>query len=81
MSKKCLLDIRIQWNAGTACVSECVLQMLACRGLRVGPSKQCVVDGCQLSEIPVPLVARLFDFLASSAPLQPLQSDLKPSLA
>ena len=30
---------RIQWNAGTACVSECVLKALACRGLRVGPSK------------------------------------------
>ena len=29
---------RIQWNAGTACVSECVLKTLACRGLRVGPS-------------------------------------------
>ena len=34
-----LLDIRIQWNAGTACVSECVLKTLACRGLCVGPSK------------------------------------------
>ena len=34
-----LLNIRIQWNAGTACVSECVVKMLACRGLRVGPSK------------------------------------------
>ena len=33
------LNIRIQWNAGTACVSECVLKTLACRGLRVGPSK------------------------------------------
>ena len=33
------LNIRIQWNAGTACVSECVLKKLACRGLRVGPSK------------------------------------------
>ena len=30
---------RILWNAGTACVSECVLKTLACRGLRVGPSK------------------------------------------
>ena len=29
------LDIRIQWNAGTACV----LKTLACRGLHVGPSK------------------------------------------
>ena len=32
------LNIRIQWNAGTACVSECVLKTLACWGLRVGPS-------------------------------------------
>ena len=32
-------NIRIQWSAGTACVSECVLKTLACRGLRVGPSK------------------------------------------
>ena len=30
-----LLNIRIQWNAGTACVSECVLKTLARRGLRV----------------------------------------------
>ena len=43
------LNIRIQWNAGTACVSECVLKTLACRGLRVGPSKVhpwCVVVDC-----------------------------------
>ena len=33
------LNIRIQWNAGTACVSECVLKTPACRGLLVGPSK------------------------------------------
>ena len=33
--EKMPLNIRVQWNAGTACVSECV----ACRGLRVGPSK------------------------------------------
>ena len=33
------LNIRIQWNAGTACVSERGLKTLACRGLRVGPSK------------------------------------------
>ena len=33
------LNIRRQWNAGTARVSECVLKTLACRGLRVGPSK------------------------------------------
>ena len=28
-----------KWNAGTACVSECVLKTQACRGLRVGPCK------------------------------------------
>ena len=37
--EKMLLNVRIQWNVGTACVSECVLKTLACRGLRVGPSK------------------------------------------
>ena len=37
--EKMPLNIRIQWNAGTACVSECVLKTLACRGWRVGPSK------------------------------------------
>ena len=37
--KKIPLNIRLQWNAGTACVSECVLKTLACRGLRVGPTK------------------------------------------
>ena len=30
---------RIQWNAGTACVSECVLKRCGVSGLRVGPSK------------------------------------------
>ena len=30
---------RIHWNAGAACVSECMRKTLACRGLRVGPSK------------------------------------------
>ena len=39
VSKKRPLNIRIQWNVGSACVSECVLKTLACRGLRVGPSK------------------------------------------
>ena len=37
--KNAFKNIRIQWNAGTACVSRCVLKTLACRGLRVGPSK------------------------------------------
>ena len=37
--EKVRLNIRTQWNVGTACVSECVLKTLACRGWRVGPSK------------------------------------------
>ena len=37
--EKMPLNIRIRWNAGTVCVSDCVLKTLACRGLRVGPSK------------------------------------------
>ena len=37
--EKVPLNIRMQWNAGTACVSACVLKTLACPGLRVGPSK------------------------------------------
>ena len=37
--RKMPLNICIQWNAGSTCVSECVLKTLACRGLRVGPSK------------------------------------------
>ena len=39
VSNKMPLNIRIQRNAGTACVSGCVLKTLACQGLRVGPSK------------------------------------------
>ena len=39
VSKKLPLNICRQWNAGTPFVSECVLKTLACRGLRVGPSK------------------------------------------
>ena len=38
------LNIRIQWNVGTACVSDCGLKTLACRGLRVGPSKPRVIQ-------------------------------------
>ena len=41
--EKMPLNIRMQWNAGTACVSECVLKTLACRGLRVGPSKEITI--------------------------------------
>ena len=37
--EKMPLNIRIQWNAGTAGVSERVLKTLACRGLRVSPPK------------------------------------------
>ena len=37
--EKVPLNVRIQRRAGTACVSECMLKTLACRGLRVGPSK------------------------------------------
>ena len=38
--KNAFKHIRIQWNAGTACMSERVLKTFACRGLRtVGPSK------------------------------------------
>ena len=47
--EKMPLNIHIQWNAGTARVSECVLKTLACWGLRVGPSKAlcdfCILDG------------------------------------
>ena len=39
VSKKMFVNVRVQWNAGTACVSECVLKTPACRGLRVSPSK------------------------------------------
>ena len=44
--EKMSLNIRTQWNVGTACVSECVLKTLACRGLRVGPSKSTSVRAC-----------------------------------
>ena len=37
--EKMPLNIRRHWNAGTACVSECVPKALACQGLRVGPSR------------------------------------------
>ena len=37
--EKMPLNIRIQWKAGTACVSECMRKTPACRGLRVGLSK------------------------------------------
>ena len=55
--EKMPLNIRMQWNAGTACVSECVLKTLACRGLRVGRSKdglntvsESTVSNTELSE-------------------------------
>ena len=37
--EKMPLDIRTQWNAGTACVSGMRAKALACWGLRLGPSK------------------------------------------
>ena len=48
--EKMPVNIRIQWNAGTACVSECVLKTLACRGLRVSPSKLESVRNCLPTE-------------------------------
>ena len=42
VSKKCFLNIRIQWNVGTDCVSECVLKTLACRGCVSALLKVCV---------------------------------------
>ena len=48
--EKMPLDIRIQWNAGTARVSEWVFQTLACRGLRGGPSKVHLPWGVELWE-------------------------------
>ena len=56
---KMLLNIRIQWNAGTACVSECVLKTLACRGLRVGPSKVAELQGSTPAPLHRCTVARL----------------------
>ena len=66
--EKMLLNIRIQWNAGTACVSECVLKTLACRGLRVGPSK---IPPCRLSSSWVAFLT----FSSISVFCQPLQQD------
>ena len=44
------LNICTQWNAETACVSECVLKKLTCRGLRVGRSKLgCLPPALQLN--------------------------------
>ena len=54
VSKNMPLDVRIQWNAGTACVSERVLKNAACWGLRVGPSKRlllCKRDLVDVSDI------------------------------
>ena len=56
--EKMPLNIRIQWNAGTACVSECVLKTLACRGLRVGPSKcRVMLNRCVRAHYDRPSVA------------------------
>ena len=45
------LNIRVQWNAGAACVSECVLKTQACRDVRVSPSKLviCLLTGSHVS--------------------------------
>ena len=52
--EKMPLNFHTQKNAGTACVSECVLKTLACRGLHVGPSIRrcpstvsCTVPNCE----------------------------------
>ena len=47
--EKMPLNIRIQWNAGTASVPECGLKTLACRGLRVGPSKVSILSKSALA--------------------------------
>ena len=39
------LNIRIQWNAGTAWVSECGLKTLACRDLSVSPLERMQTGG------------------------------------
>ena len=60
------LNIRIQWNAGTACVSECVLKALACQGLRVDPSKGVTPKPCFLCWLCVLRWVRAFPTLCES---------------
>ena len=47
-AEKMPFNIRIQWNAGTSCVSERVLKTQACRGLRAGPSKAMTLQNAQI---------------------------------
>ena len=46
------LNIRLQWNAGTARVSECMLKMLACQG--------CVL--ALLGPFPAPSICKFITF-------------------
>ena len=66
------LNIRIQWNAGTACVSECVLKTLACRGLRVGRGKSSS-KGVKVAEFAAGTVSATtrFSFLGKNFPSRP----------
>ena len=48
--EKVPLNIRIQWNAGTACVSECVLKTLACRGFACRPFQGVHTKGAQRAQ-------------------------------
>ena len=74
-------NIRMQWNAGTACVSECVLKTLARRGLRVGPSEPVSMlrwikgppeggsSGCSLIRVGADVWKKdVWDFQAKSKP-------------
>ena len=47
------LNIRIQWNAGTACVSECVLKTLACRVCVSALLSWKTADFCRLAVMPL----------------------------
>ena len=70
--EKLPLNIRIQWNAGTACVSECVLKTLACWGSRVGPSKS--------ASLLLPICVNLHDLLCVfKKTLRPFSAELPKS--
>ena len=74
------LNIHMQWNAGTACVSECVLKMLACRGLRVGPSKFSARDLNDHNRVDkgVKALEPILNFLSTSGPNGPNYSCSRP---
>ena len=81
--EKIPLNIRIQWNARAACVSECVLKTLAGRGLRVGPSKfnsaqtRCIVEKARLRKVHVfGDFLGVFDFQRSACSLRIPQENL-----